>query len=344
MTVKTIILIPSYNGKKFLDECLESVLNQSALNFKAVLIDDGSTDDTIEYVKKNFSQVDILALNKNCGFARAINEGIKYCLAKYDPDYIALLNNDTRVDWDWLASLLSALDGQPNIAAAASNMLFYDRPDIINSQGGTCSIWGHGQDINVNKKISEVDLKPGFILSPCFGAALLRVKSLKDIGLLDERYFAYYEDLDWGWRANIMGYKIIFEPRAIVYHYGSGTWGDRTFEKDYLCLRNALCTIIKNYEFKNILRVLISGGLFFYLRISFDYLNNLRIKKGKIIVIYQEITLKKRLKLALLPFKITAWNLKNLKETIALRKTVQTKRRVNDREISRYFKNRLNKS
>lgn len=336
MSNKTVALIPNYNGIEFLNECLSSLLTQTAPIFKIILIDDCSTDDSINYVKINFPGIEILPLDFNGGFTKAINEGIKYSLNEYRPDFIVLLNNDTKTEPDCLNYLIKAANKESKIAAVASNMLFYHQPGIINSQGGTINIFGHAKDINRNSNRLQTDESSKFILSPCFGAALLKTEYLCDIGLPDERYFSYYEDVDWGWRANILGYKVIHEPRAIVYHHGSGTWKNQSLKKNYLCQRNLLCTVIKNYELGNLLVALI--GIFFYqFRISFDYLNGIRIINGKIRFIYRKVPLISRLKLAFSPLSLLIWNLKNIRQTLAFRQEIQKMRRVSDHDIFRYF-------
>lgn len=251
--METIVIIPNYNGLPHLKECLPSLENQTYKKFKIIVVDDGSSDNSVEFLKNNHSQTEVLRLQANGGFANAVNAGINYATQTYSPIYIALLNNDTKIDQNWLKLLIESMDSEKNVASVASNMLFWDSPGVINSHGGMCNSIGIGKDINFGRKNLNINIQK-YVLSSCFGATLLKADALSAIGLLDKRYFAYYEDLDWGMRANIFGYKIIFDERAIVYHRGSATFKNREYEKIYLCLRNSLCTIIKNYQLKNLLK------------------------------------------------------------------------------------------
>jgi len=238
--METVVLIPHYNNKHILDECLSSLREQTYRNFKTVVVDDGSTDDSVNYLKEKFPEVDVLALNKNSGFAKAVNAGIRYILKKYNPLFLAPLNNDTRVDQNWLAALLKRARSNEKIAAVTSNMLFYNHQNVINSQGGTLDWNGDGYDVNFGIGRDKGKRESGPVLSACWGAALINADALKEVGLLDEAFKAYFEDLDWSWRANILGYRILFEPAAVVYHKHSASYQGAPYQKLYLCKKNAL--------------------------------------------------------------------------------------------------------
>lgn len=320
MQIETVVLIPNLNGEHNLKECLSSLLGQSYKEFKIILIDNNSVDNSVDYVKENFPMIDILQLNENQGFTKAINTGIKYSIEKYQPKYIALLNNDTKVVENWLFYLTKSIESENKIAAVTSNMLFYDDPNIINSQGGTSDIFGDGYDINIFKKINDIGKFQKKVLYSCGGAMLLKTIFLKNIGVFDERYFAYSEDLDWGWRANLYGYKVIFEEKAIIYHKGSVSWGKSRFKKEYLCKRNSLCAIIKNYELRTLVKI--SPFLFW------NY-----ITYPAWVLINKKIPFKEKTEFALIPLKSVIWNIKNIKETLKLRKDIQSNRKIEDLEI-----------
>lgn len=320
MEIETTVLIPNFNGEAHLAECLSSLFEQSYQKFKIIFIDNGSIDKSIEHVRNNFPDTDILGLNRNYGFAKAINIGINYSIKKYNPKFIALLNNDAKANKDWLYYLSKSIEFEPKIAAVASNMLFYDSPDIINSQGGTANIIGDGYDINIFRNLKDNNKIQEKVLYPCAGATLLKTARLKEIGIFDERYFAYCEDLDWGWRANLYGYKIIFAEKAIVYHKKSASLRDDNCKKEYLCKRNSLCTIIKNYQLKTLMKMM--PFLFWnYLTYPLWALKN------------KKFPFRKRFEFALIPLKSLSWNIKNIKNSLKLRKTIQLKRRIKDLEI-----------
>ncbi|MBU4369985.1 glycosyltransferase, partial [Patescibacteria group bacterium] len=327
--LESIIIIPTFNGWSVLKPCLLSLEKQTYQDFKILIVDDGSKENIKEQIKKEFPSVHILKLNKNVGFTKAINKGIKYSFEKYKPKYIAILNNDTKADKNWLKSLVNRIKKDEQVAAVTSNMFFAKNPGTINSQGGTIDWNGDGYDINIFKSISEVETKSQPVVGACFGGALLRVKHIKDIGLLDDRYYAYYEDLDWSWRANILGYKIYFEKEAILYHQGSSSWQKGIRKKVYLGKRNALTSALKNYELKNLFRRILYI-LIGYWFLILDYLvfsgNFKNLQK-------QKLTISERLKFTIIPIKAIFWNLIHLPKTIILRKEIQKRRKISDEEI-----------
>jgi len=326
---ESIIIIPTFNEWAVLKFCLKSLKNQTYQNFKILVVDDGSTDNIFKKTKEEFPHVEVLTLNKNIGFAKAINKGIKYTLKKYKPKYIALLNNDTEADKNWLKSLVNCLQKDKQIATVTSNMFFAKKPEIINSQGGTIDWNGDGCDINIFKPKSEVEIKSQPVLGACFGGTLLKAESLEKIGLVDERYYAYYEDLDWSWRANILGYKIFFEKQAILYHQHSASWQKGLEKKVYLGKKNALTSAIKNYEsknlFKRILYILI--GYWFLILDYAIFSGNFKNKQK------QKLPINKRLKFTLIPFKAVSWNIIHLPKTLILRRDIQKRRKISDEEI-----------
>ena len=334
LAIETVVLVINFNGLKHLQECLASLKNQTYQKTKILVVDDGSTDASLNFIQTNFPAMEILALKTNCGFAKAVNDSINYALDKYQPTYLAILNNDTKVDQDWLKNLIRAIEIEENIVAVASNMLFYNHPNLINSQGSKFTFSGQGLDINFQKKISEVKIFPKYVLASCWGATLLRSETLNKIGLLDENYYAYLEDLDWGYRANLLGYKIIFEPKALVFHKGSAFWENYQFKKIYLCERNSLYTIIKNYELKNIIKVLPLVILNYFIFYPGGYLLNRKIESYRLVPLFKEAyPLLKRLKFSLIPLRAIFWNLKHLPRSLRLRKKIQTTRTTPDQEI-----------
>lgn len=322
MKPETVVLIPNFNGEHHLRECLNSLLAQTYKRYKIILIDNGSADGSVNYVKENFSEVEIIKLDKNYGFSFSVNKGIFYSMVNYKPEYIVVLNNDTRVDKGWLHYLVKSIKSDEKIVSVASNMLFYDNPSVINSHGGTCNFIGDGFDINIFKKMKSVNNFRIDILFSCAGATIIRANALSEIGFFDERYFAYSEDLDWGWRANIYGYKVIFEEKAIVYHKMGSTMNSKPELKEYLCKRNALCTIIKNYELKTLTKV-----------IPFLFLNYFTYPFW--VLINKRIPLNKKIKFITIPLKSVIWNIKHVEKTLSMRKEIQEKRVVDD---SRLFK------
>ncbi len=245
------IIIVNCNGRGFLQGCLESIFNQSCSDFEIIFIDNGSTDDSVQYVKEKFPDVIIIENRENLGFARANNQGIAIAKGKY----IALLNNDTVVDREWIKSLLAkAESSSEKVGMWAGKILSMQEPGKIDSVGGLMIspdgiAKGRGrleEDVGQYDNDDEV-----FIPSAC--AALFKKEMLDEIGLFDEDFFAYCEDTDIGLRARLAGWRTVSVPKAVVYHDYSGTTGKYTSMKAYLVERNHVWLAVKNFPLSRLL-------------------------------------------------------------------------------------------
>ncbi len=258
-------MIPNWNGKKYLEGCLESLASQSFQDFKVIVVDNASTDNSIELIESKFPWVKTIKNTRNLGFAAAINQGIRTS----NTEYIATLNNDTQCTREWLASLLEALDSEPDAGMAASRMLRFN--GTIDSTGIEVYRSGGAYDRGAGKKNGEF---PREVFGACAGAALYRRKMLEDIGLFDESYFAYLEDVDLAFRARLRGWKAIYVPNAVVYHIHSATAKTGYF-KLYHILRNKLWNTWKYYPPRLILASMIITTIQYL-----NYLTRLILKKG----------------------------------------------------------------
>ncbi|MEW5760322.1 MAG: glycosyltransferase family 2 protein [Candidatus Thermoplasmatota archaeon] len=211
---KVSIIILNWNGMAYLEECLKSVFDLEYKNFEVILVDNASTDCSVDLVKEKFPQVKIIVNEENFGFAKGNNIGIKSA----GGEYIVLLNNDTKVDKKWLSELVRVADENENVGMCASKMLFYAQPDTINSTGMQIWISGGTSDRGFGKKdIGQFDSLED-VIGPCAGAALYKKNMLDYIGFFDEDYFMYFEDTDLALRGLFQGWKCKFVPSAIVYH------------------------------------------------------------------------------------------------------------------------------
>lgn len=329
---ETVVIIPNYNGLEYLNVCLSSVFSQSYKDFTVVFVDDFSSDKSVSLVKETFPQVDIILNEENLGFTKSVNKAIEYSAKKYQPKYIALLNNDTKPDNLWLEKLKEKIQVDNTVVAVTSNMLFMDDPSVVNSQGGKCDFLCTGSDINFGVKLSDIKEIKEKVLSPCFGACLIKSEAFDNVGLLDGRYSTYCEDLDWGMRANMFGFSVLFEEKAVIYHKGSATYGANLPRKTYLCKRNSLCTMIKNYGAINLLKSMFILA-FHYPTFFIGSLMNLKIKNGRFINVYENIGFSDRLKCALAPILGLFWNIWNIRITLRLRKDIQMRGIVDDKDI-----------
>jgi len=247
------VVIPNWNGKKHLEVCLLSLMAQTHTNFEIIIVDNGSSDQSVEFVKKNYSSVKLISNSDNLGFAKATNQGIIDALKNKNVKYIATLNNDTRVKAKWLEELVKVAESDVNIGSCQSKMLNFYQPNIIDTIGirifKSFSVTGRGQGEIDQGQYDEVEE----IFGACAGAALYKREMLLKIGLFDENFFAYLEDVDLAWRAHLAGWKCMYVPAAIVYHVHSATGGHKSSFSRYMGSRNRVWLIIKNASFKNLL-------------------------------------------------------------------------------------------
>lgn len=240
MEIKTTIIIPNYNGLSFMEPCFESLKEQTVRDFKVLVVDNGSTDGSVEWLKEH--RIPSIFLKENTGFSGAVNTGIRAA----DTPYVLLLNNDTRVEPGFVAAMERAMDQSPKIFSVSSRMIQMYHPELLDDAGDMYSILGWAYQRGVGRSVNLYQ-KSCRVFSACAGAAIYRRAVFHEIGLFDELHFAYLEDIDVGWRAKLYGYDNVYCPDAAVYHVGSGTSGSRYNSfKVRLAARNCIYLNYKN--------------------------------------------------------------------------------------------------
>ena len=243
------IVIPNYNGYEHLKTCYASLKKQTRQDHIVILCNNGSGDSSREYTKKEFPKAAVIEIGYNSGFAKAVNEGIKYSLKNTASEYILLLNNDIELEENFLDTAVKALTSDKNASMLAVKMLNYyernkidDCGDFIKSGGGSPLARGNGETDN-----GQYD-KTEYIFGACAGAAFYRKELFEKTGLFDETFFAYYEDIDLSFRAQLYGNKCLYEPKAVCYHKRGGTSSVAThgFQTE-MCERNLVLMRFKNY-------------------------------------------------------------------------------------------------
>jgi GT2 family glycosyltransferase len=237
------VVIANWNGRHYLEKCLESLAAQTYPAVEVIVVDNGSTDGSAAWVAERFPSVRLIVNPDNRGFAAANNQGVRQSRGAY----VATLNNDTWVEPDWLAGLVAALERDPRLGMAASHMLFADQPEVINSTGICLDRCGISWDRHGGQTARQAEAGPAEVFGPCAGAALYRRELLEAVGLFDEDFFAYLEDVDLAWRARWRGWKAIYVPSARVYHIHSATSQEGSPFKTYWLSRNKIQMIAKNY-------------------------------------------------------------------------------------------------
>ncbi len=231
--------IPNWNGARFLPACLDSLRAQTFRDFDVAVVDNGSSDDSLRLLAEDYPEVRVVRWEANRGVAAAFNEGVRQCRG----ELLALLNNDMELDPGWLASLAEALDGDPAAGAAASKILFIDRK-TINSAGD----FFRRDGTPGNRGVHEIDQgqydQADYVFGASGGASVFRRRLFDEIGFFDERLVSYCEDVDWAWRMQLAGYRCLYVPSAVAYHWGSATGGGSL--ASYYCGRNFIRVLTKN--------------------------------------------------------------------------------------------------
>lgn len=244
------VVIPNWNGLEMLKVCLNSLKKQTFKDFEIIVIENGSTDGSKEYLKKYHPAIKLIALDKNLGFAPAVNLGVK----KTNSEYIFLLNNDTKVDKNCVINLVKAIKEHKDVGMVAAKMLQYYSPGFIDSAGDYIDAVGHANNVGYGKKDNGEFNKGKYIFLVTGGGSLIKREVFEKVGYLDDDYFAYMEDVDFGLRAQMQGYKAWYEPMAVIYHIHKATSNRNKAFTEYLQYRNMTMTVIKDFPNKLLLK------------------------------------------------------------------------------------------
>lgn len=252
------VVIVNWNGKHFLRECLEALRAQSFTDFNVVLVDNGSVDGSVDFVRSSWGDVEIIELDSNVGFSEGNNVGIR---ASVSSEFVVTLNNDTVPEPKFLEEMVRcADDGGSRVGSVASKMLFYRDLNRINSCGILALRDGGGRDIGVNEQDGDCFGMEKPVFGACAGAALYRVSALVDVceedGFFDPGFFAYFEDVDLAFRLQSRGWVSVFCPRARVLHHGRGSSGSIPGISVRFGQANRLKVLIKNFPLSLLVKCL----------------------------------------------------------------------------------------
>ena len=304
---KVSIITVNYNNKRFLDKCLASIRKIDYPNYEVILVDNNSIDKSVEMVKKKYPWTKVIKNQRNFGFAKANNQGVK----KASGSYLFFLNNDAKIAKKTISLLVKKMEEEKNLAICGCRILSYDGKVYFHT----------GIDID----IFGFPVNNGRLFYTDGAAMMVRKKIFNQLGKFDEKYFIFHEDIDLCWRVLLSGYQIAALPEAIVYHFiGASAGGNfpgpekyqSTILRRYYSERNNLRTILKNYSLISLFFVLPV-----YLFINFgEILLFILVLKPKMIFYY---------------LKAYLWNIINIKDTIKKRNTIQGKRKISDLELIR---------
>ena len=251
MASQATVVVLNWNGRDFLRECLRSLLAQTYPAMRVVVVDNASTDESWRLVPEEFPEATLLRMPENRHFARGMNAGFAKALEDPNNEFILALNNDVRVDREWCTALVGAAD-EPRVGMVASKMLFMDRPRVLNSTGIAIARDGSSMDRSWNVPDEGTGEGLRDVFGPSAGAALYRRGLLETVGLFDEDFIAYYEDVDLAWRARLAGWEARYAPGAVVYHKYSGSVGHRSPWRQYQCERNRVWNLVQNYPWRHV--------------------------------------------------------------------------------------------
>lgn len=239
---KVTVVIPNYNGIKYIRDCMDSLYKQEDISFEILVVDNGSKDGSLEILKTEYVDAKVIALEENTGFCHAVNVGIQ----NSGTPYVILLNNDTVVKPGFVEALQEAIEESERIFSVSSMMLSMADESRIDDAGDGYSMLGWAYARGKGKPAARYE-KRAKVFAACGGAAIYRKEVFEKIGYFDENHFAYLEDIDIGYRARIHGYRNAYEPKAKVIHAGSATSGSRYNEfKTKLSSANNAYMIAKN--------------------------------------------------------------------------------------------------
>ena len=244
--LKVSVVVPNWNGMRFVGMCLDSLAKLDFEDYEVIVVDNGSADGSREMIEEQYPDVKLLKLPDNMGFAIACNEGIKASNA----EYIVLLNNDIEVTPDWLRELYEGMERHPECGMGTTKMMFLDQRDVFYNTGDLFHSWSAGGGRGQGEKDVGQYEKEDYVFGACAGAGIYRREFFNQVGLFDEDFFIFAEDVDLNMRGQLQGLKAVYLPKAKVFHIGTATVGLYSDRYVYLCKRNDIWVFIKNYSLK----------------------------------------------------------------------------------------------
>jgi GT2 family glycosyltransferase len=308
------VIILNFNGRDMLRKCLQSVFKTDYPNCEVIVVDNGSTDESCAMVEREFPHVQLIRNQKNCGYSEGNNIGILHSIG----EFIVLLNNDTVVHPEWLSELIREAKRnpecfyQPKILFVGSNR--------INSAGNCVQLFGFA----FPRGMGEIDVgqyNEKCEVSYASGACVLASRRLvEDVGLLDEGFFTFYEDVNWGWRALMRGYRTIYVPSAVIHHRWGSSWGSLlSSTKFFLIERGRLATVLKNYSSRTLIVML---PLLFLIELIVFFYSFMKGFMSEKIGVYSNL-------------------IKNWGELLRKRREIQNIRRKSDTFVTSFFSEEL---
>ena len=316
-TPLVFVIVINYNGLKYLKTCLSSLDQQTYPNYKIIVFDNASTDNSAEFIKQNFPKIKLIQAKSNLGFAEGNNLAIKFALSQ-NAEYVFLVNNDTDAEDDLIEKLIVTCKSDESIGIAGPAVFDLKNRRSIQEMGMSIDRFGYAFALKNKQDVSFT-----FFVSGC--AMMIKSELIRTIGSFDEKYFMFAEDLDLCWRAQLAGRKIAVNDHAKIFHASGGSISGgvvkelsykTSVQRIFLREKNTLRTLIKNYGTFNMIKTV----PFYVSLVLFESIFWVSVLKP--------ITSKNIL-------KAIFWNIKVLPDTFKQRARVQSIRRIDDREITK---------
>jgi len=296
------IIIVNLNGRKFLEKCLESITKTSYKNYEIILVDNNSSDNSVEFVKNEYSGIRIIKLERNFGYAEPNNIGAKIS----NGEFLVFLNNDTIVTSDFISEMIKVMNEYPQVAICQSLLL---KPNgMIDSSGDFVDI--NGNAYSLHDKPTEIRE----ILSAKGASMMIRKNVFWELDGFDKNYFVSFEDVDLGWRAWIIGHKVVLVPKSIVHHIGGQTIKKIEKEIQFHIIKNNLLLRLTNFETYHVFTSITSLFLFGFIKRIFGLTINKNYNSSNTLPSFLIIS------------KGILWTIKNMKYILTKRKKINSKR------------------
>jgi GT2 family glycosyltransferase len=316
-TPLVFVIVINYNGVNYLKTCLSSLEQQTYPNYRIIVFDNASTDGSAEFLKQNFPKINLIQAKRNLGFAEGNNLAIKFALGQ-KAEYVFLVNNDTEAEDNLIEKLIATCKSDKSIGIGGPAIFDLKNKRSIQEMGIAIDRFGYPFALKNNKNVSDA-----FFVSGC--AMMIKSELMRTIGMFDEKYFMFAEDLDLCWRAQLAGYKIAVNDQVKIFHASGGTISGgvvkeasykTNVQRLFLRERNTLRTLIKNYGTLSMAKtvpfyvsLLLFESIFWVSILKPDAARNI--------------------------LKAIFWNIKALPDTFTQRALVQSLRRIEDNEINR---------
>lgn len=248
MNPQITVIVPTWNHRDYLAECLASLARQTYAAFQVVVVDDGSSEDIVGFVGQEFPEVRVHRLPHNSGFAAAVNSGLR----EVRTEWVLLLNNDMTLADDCIERLV-ACASETRADMIAPVVLWRDQPETIYSAGDSQRANGRPESIGFRCSVNDFHA-PSDVFGVSAGAALYRREIFDRVGLFDERFVAYFEDSDLSFRARLAGFRAACAKDARAHHVGSGSLHGRQWWRARQCFRNHALLVLKNVPLPLLLR------------------------------------------------------------------------------------------